>query len=337
MVVGEILDLESWLQLNGLRSADYVLVQEVSADELESRRDLEEQQKHIQSVHKRLFAQQEASEREKIKERERILEKLADEEISITTKDGVLSGVPAIQIAKFCDTVLTLYHWEKSVTQKEEISLDLSSFPSSSVLSFVFCALESKYEMIKDEALIDCCFIAHYLCANTIVEDITSILVDSINTSNCYYFCQIANQLDLSKLFEHSLAHMMGTIGDLESNPAWDDLTFELRDRIKAIKGAIQSSMHSGNRLYFGTMEEYIAIFAERVQYYRERLEEAKEQLEQNRKTASHQALQDVEAKIQRQEARFRTLQMALAEQKKLFLSRPSTMGSMSSGSNAGR
>jgi len=144
--------------------------------------------------------------------------------------------------------------------------------------------------------------------------------VASINTSNCLSLCQLADQLSLPVLFERSLAHMMETIGDLERAETWDDLTPELRDRIATIKTAIESSVNSQSRLYFGSLEEYIAIFAERVQYFKERLAEAKEQQEEA--TQGTPAWLDAQTKIERQEKRVRTLEIALREQKKLFTSK---------------
>ena len=68
-----------------------------------------------------------------------------------------------------------------------------------------------------------------------------------------------------------------------------DMLTPELRSRIAAIQQALHCSIHSNggridrpqqrsHKLYFSSLKEYIAIFAERVGYYRERLHEAIEQ-----------------------------------------------------------
>jgi hypothetical protein len=162
-----------------------------------------------------------------------------------------------------------------------------------------------------------------------------------------------------------------------------DHFAPELRSRVEAIQAAIRSSIHgsvgpapspsrarplgsaasaaaattpsapTASRLFFSSVEEYIAIFAERVQYYRERLAAAKEQqcelLEERwrrggggslggareaagryastpahrlggRGGASDPYLEDLGAKIRRQEARVRTLEIALREHKKLLL-----------------
>jgi hypothetical protein len=94
-------------------------------------------------------------------------------------------------------------------------------------------------------------------------------------------------------------------------------LTPELRDRIVAIKGAFETSINTQSRLFFSSLDEYIAIFAERVQYYKERLADAKEQ--QQRVLPGTRMWLDVDCKIRKQEQRVRTLEIALSEQKKLF------------------
>jgi hypothetical protein len=161
--------------------------------------------------------------------------------------------------------------------------------------------------------------------------------------------------------------------GEPLSSPV-DQFTPELQSRVAAIQSAIRSSVHgwvgssrsrppgsasscgtstiaasTGSRLFFSSVEEYIAIFAERVQYYRERLAAAKEQADEllmlldpprrragpmvgrfvstapsdrlgGRLPPSDRYLDDLRAKIKRQEARVRTLEIALQEHKNLLL-----------------
>lgn len=318
-IVGNIQDLNGWLEENGLRSADdQPHADIVTQSELDSRTDLEEQQRHVKAVYERSFPSQDTSNDDK--EREERLRELANEKIDILTMDGTISDIKVTNLATFCDTVLTMCHWKDSPSE-ENFCLDLSSFKKNSVRSFLRCLIDKNYSTLSIESLIDCGFISHYLCAETVFEEVVDVLMDSINTSNCYCICQMARELDATKLFERSLAHMMDSIGDLESNEVWDDLTDELRDHIRCMKSAMESSLHSRGRLYFGSLDEYIAIFAERVQYYRERIAEAKDQYEENWKNSSLLLRQDTEKKIRNQVKRLRTLELALVEQKKLFLS----------------
>lgn len=201
------------------------------------------------------------------------------------------------------------------------MQFSLESFPTSSVQEFVDVVVDdSKSAMnISSDALVDCCLIARYVCAETMLDEIAEILIASIDTTNCLSLCQLADELNLNILFERSLAHMMDSIGDLVNSEAYDDLTPDLRERIATIKKAIESSIHSQSRLYFSSLDEYISIFAERVQYYRERLAEAKEQQQQQQ--SGTPVWIDAQTKIERQERRVRTLEIALSEQKSLFRS----------------
>lgn len=132
--------------------------------------------------------------------------------------------------------------------------------------------------------------------------------------------CQLADQLRLTRLFETSLGHVTRKLGQAEDvDQHHDMLTPELRDRIKAIKYAIHSSVHSTSSLYFSSLEEFLAMFAERVQYNKERLAEAKESLSQI-EPDTH-TWKDTYQKIQRQEQRLQTLELVYKEQKCLFSS----------------
>lgn len=223
-----------------------------------------------------------------------------------------------------------------------QFSLELYSLDAIyEFLSIVITKTSSVHNIDDSDILVECCRIAHYLQNQIILNDINDILLNSIDTLNCFSICQLADQLNLPNLFERSMIHMMNTIGDFESNltascPQANDcqdsssgtmeqfITPELQQRILSIKAAIQSSIHSQkNHIYVSSLYEYIAIFAERVQYYTERLEEAKEQLRNVKKGTS--LYQDMHSKIIRQEQRVQTLKIALKEQKKLFLSSSTT------------
>lgn len=174
-----------------------------------------------------------------------------------------------------------------------------------------------------EHAIIDCVRIAHYLQNTTLLEACVEVLLEAVDTDNCLALSQLADQLHLPRLFERAVAHMMDSIGNvselLEQGQEEDVVTRELRDRIEAIQAAVRTSLHPAGRgrLYFSSLEEYIAIFAERVQYYRERLAEAQEQ--QAQRPRNSPGWRDAEVKIQRQQVRVQTLGAALQEQKRLF------------------
>jgi hypothetical protein len=123
------------------------------------------------------------------------------------------------------------------------------------------------------------------------------------------------------------------------------------------------------SRLFFSSVEEYVSIFAERVQYFRERLADAKAQRDEllggggtsangtdsqlgaagrfvsTRRDRffevpgglSRQYADDLQRKIERQERRVRTLEIALKEHKKLLLGGSYLRDASSSGRPAER
>jgi hypothetical protein len=209
------------------------------------------------------------------------------------------------------------------------------------------------------------------------VDRYTDLLCESVETDNCLSLLELAEQLRLPRLWERSLKQVLRAMDEFSSaedsngNSACalpsDHFTPELKNRVSAIQSAIRSSIHLGSvcaggapsapstRLFFSSIEEYIAIFAERVQYYQERLAAAKEQRDEllmagvgagnhsdgpaatgdsNRGRfvvtprggyfavlggTSAQYLDDLQTKIDRQEARVRTLEIALQEHRKLL------------------
>jgi hypothetical protein len=313
-----IQDLEGWLESNGLRGPDDD-VERGFAEHAALEARLAESAAYAQSVHDAVFKElsgtDDAMEQE---ERRKRLRRIKYPLLNFRTSDGVIENVPMEQLV-WCDTIMAKVNSWSEFSTNGVMEFSLESFPKSSVQEFISVLSDDSRSpaSISSDAIVDCCLIAHFLCSDKILGEISKILIASIDTSNCFSLCQLADELNLPTLFERSLAHMMDTIGDLESNEAYEDLTPELQSRIASIKSAIESSIHSGSRLYFASLEEYISIFAERVQYYQERLIHAKEQQQLSRHKTP--AWYDAQTKIERQERRVRTLESALAEHKKLF------------------
>jgi len=314
---------------------------------IEEQARLDAEENYTRRIHQQVFGATIQQEEQKERERRQFLATLEGWTIDLhTADDGIVAGLPLRRLAEHCDTLYTLAEtWENFSHQEnnpqqqrqQRMSFSLDIYPRASVCEFVSALLvedgeeEAKtntrsaaVQDISPSALVDCCLMAHYLCADRMLKDITDVLVQSIDTSNCLSLCRLADQLNLPVLFERSLAHMMQTIGDLESTDTWEDLTPELRDRIAAIKSAIESSVNdSQSRVYFSSLDEYLAIFAERVQYFRERLAEAKEQQQQHQSgTHGTRAWLDAQTKIERQEERVRTLEIAFREHKQMFTSK---------------
>lgn len=336
LVVGDVIveqdvlfiqDLEGWLQIHGLRGPDDDQPDQGKGDVVRARQRLEEEASYERQVHEISFgdALREAEHTQQI--RRDFLDSIQGLQIDLITADGTLAGISLRKLAEKCDTIYTLAGtWENFSNDKHNIQFSLDGYSKDTVQEFVAVLLDDSKSArdISADAIVDCCFLAHYLCADQFLNDITDVLLESIDTSNCLTLCQLGDRLNLPLLFERSLAHLMDTIGDLERSETWDDFTPELRDRIATIKSAIESSVNSQSRLYFGSLDEYIAIFAERVQYFQERLAEAKEQHQET--STGTPAWYDTKTKIDRQERRVRTLEIALQEQKKLFTVKRSRM-----------
>ena len=319
---------------------------------IEEQARLDAEENYTRRIHQQVFGAKIQQEEQKQRERRQFLATLEGWTIDLHTADkGIVAGLPLRRLAEHCDTLYKLAEtWDnfsheennpqQQRQQSQRMSFSLDIYPRASVREFVSALLREEAEEeneattntntrtaavqdISPSALVDCCLMAHYLCADRMLKDITDVLVQSIDTSNCLSLCRLADQLNLPVLFERSLAHMMQTIGDLESTDTWEDLTPELRDRIAAIKSAIESSVNdSQSRVYFASLDEYLAIFAERVQYFRERLAEAKEQQQQQSGTHGTRAWFDAQTKIERQEERVRTLEIAFREHKQMFTSK---------------
>ena len=257
------------------------------------------------------------------------------EKIDIRSKTGVLSNVPLYKLAESCDTVYTLaasrhlYHDDDDDDQKHspaknnKLELSLAEYSHEAVTEFVTVATGHKQLVaVPPDYIVECCFMAHYVQNERVLNACVDILIESVDTHNCMSLCQLADQLQLPRLFERSLAHMMQSFQKIEEqDEIWNDLSSELQERIVMIKEAIQTSIHSrGCRLYFGTLTEYLAIFAENVQYYRERLEEAKER--QSTQPPHTGGWLDAQHKIEHQERRVRTLETIMQNQKELFAAR---------------
>jgi len=218
--------------------------------------------------------------------------------------------------------------------------------------------------------LLECFQIAHYVQCHDVMEDIvTNVMLSSqddfITTENCAYLVEFADQYELPRLFEKALNFTMCSLEQLETLDIWNDFTVELRTRIQDIMTAIHTSIHhnpytnSNNnntnnnittkkqkiqqeqyhpqrppkKLYFASIAEYLAIFAENVQYHRERLDDAKQEQQELQRQQQHgrqhqhhplrpsRGYEYAAEKIAKQEQRVRTLEAVMKEQKKLFKS----------------
>lgn len=356
----QIQDIDDWLRFNGLRSADdeppqapeyNSFMSTLNQSEIKAR--YEADSKYQERVHATIFQDELQKEKKKEVSRQRMLD-MWHEDMEIVTPQQTFC-VPLRHMAAACDTIFTMassrrYMDNLTKGEKEQdypngeqqqpptpssfskVTLSLEEYSTSAVHEFITLALEQKpLTDICDQHVVDCCHIAHYLQCARILDGTTEILMQHVDSDNCYALCQMSDQLQLPDLFERALFHMLKSLDNLEAQDAYDDFSPELKDRIAGIRTIFSSHRVGGNAgddgddedgrpksmkrpLYFTSLEEYIAIFAETVQYHRERLEEAKEQNSQARQFSAY-----AQSKIDKQELRVLTLEAMLQEQKRLF------------------
>lgn len=312
--------LDHYIERNGI---EYVPCGSQSERNLQDERQkLQEESDYQQDIHKSIFGPQDESERdERCSERAQFLAGIRDETIDIETSQQVIRDVPLKSMAESCETLFTLVAFRQSHQSEQEkrLSFSLKSFPHAAVVEFVAIMMGDKRpEEVSADSVVGCCEIASYMQCQHVLESMMNILLQNVNNENAMSLCMLADQLDLPRLFERSLAQMMQSVASLQEQEMWDDFNSELKDRIISLESVMKSSVHCGlHKTAFGSMDEYLSIFAENVQYYRERLAEAKErQLEE---PPSGHAWRDAQTKIERQQQRLNTLELVLKDQKELF------------------
>jgi hypothetical protein len=311
-----IQDMQQYLQLHGLQDRAVGSLSEQNMTEARQR--VQDASTYQETVHKKFFREEEQAN----PDRRCFLDSIEQTEtIDIPTSTDVIREVPLKPLAKACDTLLTFLSFRQTQQREKQtrMSFALDSFQHESVVEFVGIVLgDLSSENVSADCVVECCEIARYMQCPTVLDQMVEILIRSIDHANCMSLCQLADRLDLPVLFETSMAKAMRSIGDLQYLEVWNDFNPELKSRIITIESLIKSSiLTNGSRLYFASLDEYLAIFAENVQYYRERLDEAKER--QSESLSKGDAWKDAQKKICKQEKRMLTLETVLKEQKEIF------------------
>ena len=332
--------LDDWLRLNGLPAPTDV--QEERWERIQDRQRVQQARAYQQKIHDKVFVDDTQAQQKAIKQEQ--LQAMQNKHLTIICANHVsLEKLDLVPLAAACDFVFALASsWRQFNPEEEEdvdddtdkqmnnddnsistndnvVELNLPDFSCENVQIFVDIVnqKQSLQDITSGSDIVEVCRLAHFLQNTDLLQETVQILLQSIDSANCLAMTQLADQLHLPRLFEASLKHMMQSVHNLEEGECWDSLTPELKERIGAIQSAIHSSIHDQrSALYFGSLQEYLAIFAERVHYYKERLAEAVEQ-QQDREQSP--AWFDTQRKIERQRARLHTLQVAFQEQKKLF------------------
>ena len=202
-------------------------------------------------------------------------------------------------VISFMDVLLSLHHNQQqkkeSGTRKrrmDEVDEDTNKY----IISLIH---EGK---ISDNHIVECVKLAHYLQCLLILDALTSILQQSIDSRNCMAICSLSDALNLKALFEASVNYVIerldafqGTVsldGDEGEGDAKDtdgqfdtieetfaSLPYELRSRVLTMRNVMRSSVIGrGSKvsgLFFSSGTEFLAIFRETIRDQKERLKDA--------------------------------------------------------------
>jgi hypothetical protein len=311
--------LDQFVQRHGILHAEARYGDQSQRNLHERQRAMQQELEYQQEIHTTIFGNDNETE-----ERTQVLESIIDskDEMNIETCKETIEHVPLRKMAESCDTImaLTCFHQSQPQTQRNGLTFSLSSFDHNAVIEFLALVLGNKTaQQVSSEHIVECCEIARYLQCDSVLESLVDILEQSMNASNCMSLCLLADRLDLPRLFETSMRQMMTSIENLQQDDLFQEFSPELQRKIFDMQTVLHSSIHANHhKLYFGTMQEYLSIFAENVQYYRERLAEAKERQAEGAPLGGR-AWDYAQAKIANQEARLQTLERVLKEQQQLF------------------
>jgi hypothetical protein len=313
-------DLQHYLETRGLRPDEEGYGASSELNLSETRKRLREEKEYQESVIKHAFSE-EKDDDHKI----RLLKSLEETMIRLKTLDGEHVEARVRPLAESCDTIYALAStrelFKESSPSSSILELSLEIYPRESVSDFVHLASGiAPLDSLSADNVVDICQIAHYLQCGIILEPVVEILTNSVDTTNCRSLLELADRLHFPVLFERCLSKMMESLEETED--VWDELTPELRDRILLMKEAMESSILAGkSRLYFGSLEEYLAMFQEMVQYNRERLFDARQRQAEIREAffSRSRGWEYNQRAIERQEARVNRLEYLLQKQKSMF------------------
>mmetsp|Transcript_24330 Transcript_24330/g.36083 ORF Transcript_24330/g.36083 Transcript_24330/m.36083 type:complete len:343 (+) Transcript_24330:193-1221(+) len=324
-------DFQHYLNTRGLRDENAVgMSSELNLSETRQR--LADEKAYQERIHQKVFGQ--PNEEETL--RRNFLDTIDDanerNRIVLRSMDGTVESTVK-KLASRCDAVYALAVHRDMYNRRQEsdnqpkgmsqrpLTLSLEAYSQDAVEEFEKMIHGSKSpNSVSPDLIVECCQIAHYLQCALILNPLVEMLSDAVDTANCHSLLELADRLSLPSLFERSLSHMMKSLD--ETQDVWDDLNSELKDRISLMKEAIESSVLTGkSRLYFGSIQEYLAMFAETVQYHQERLCDAKERQAEEREAylIRSNAWEHNQRFIDLQEKRVERLEVVMKKQKEMF------------------
>lgn len=355
--------LEQYLERNGLQ-----LFQNESLDNQELAKRIEQEECYKQKVLHKFLKDDELQsmhdQKDFMEEKKRVVSLCGNKKMKIVTsssQDEIFVSL-ALLVGK-CDTIYAFVKSDQwlpiglsspnhdsdndnhdtddttSTTDNNSLSFSLSQFNHESTLEFISILQQTKsIQNISPDHIIECCKISHFLQCQSILNDIVSIIQQSIDDNNCASICILADELHIPSLIQSSMSHVMDKLDNIKQNDIWNDFPMSLKHHIQTLHNAAMSSIvgrgHT-SKVLFTSSNEFLSIFFDTLREHKERLREAKlrqeeiiqERIRQNENRGRYEKeidvyggdVRDAAIKIEKQERRVQTLETFYNEQKMIF------------------
>ena len=239
--------------------------------------------------------------------------------IAVMLADKSTHTLPAQPLIENCETAKRMVTYRNGVcgdnstnVTTSDMEISLVEFDSRAVVSFMNVLVllhddqssdddeaKSKYVLglinegtISEQHIVECVRLAHYLQCLVILDALSSVLQQCIDSQNCWAICSLADALNLKSLFEASIEYVFERLDALQGTEGvdnnenkdtngdiWATLPHELKSRVLTMRNVMRSSVIGrGSKvsgLFFSSGDEFLAIFMETIRDGRERLAEA--------------------------------------------------------------
>lgn len=343
-------DISHYLETNGVLQAtdgsDNHHPTYTRMDEFELASKLKAEKEYEERVLQRFLDEDESNveDVESLKEKRMVLTLSKGKTIRIKTKSNEYHRMPLIQMVDQCDVIYSYVHSSQLQSNDiEETSLEFSleQFCPSAVVSFLkLLGLNCTFMNVQDipcNEIIECCRIAHFLQCQTLLDEIVELIKDNIDAENCASICVLADQLQTPSLMHASMSLILERLDHIKSNEVWNEFPPSLKRHIVTLRNAASSSILGRGKkglVLFSSGDEFLALFSDNIRDLKERLHDAKQRQqeiieERERRNTGFRLPRDVYGgdvkdaaiKIEKQEARIRTLEAFYLEQKAIFAS----------------
>jgi hypothetical protein len=341
-------DISHYLETNGIIQAtdgsDTHHTTYTRLDEFELASKLRAEKEYEEKVLQRFLDEDESNveDDKSLKERIKVLTWSKGKSIRIKTKsNNEYYNMSLIQMVDQCDVIYSYVHSSQLQSNDQEIRLEFSleQFDPNAVMSFLkLLGLDGAFIKVQDipnHEIIECCRIAHFLQCQTLLDEIIDLIKEHIDPENCASICVLADQLEIPTLMHASMSLILERLDDIQNDEVWNEFPSSLKKHIVTLRNAASSSILGRGKkglVLFSSGDEFLALFSDNIRELKERLRDAKhrqqEIIEERMKRNSGFRLpcdvyggdvKDAAMKIEKQEARIRTLEAFYLEQKAIF------------------